>query len=208
MDQDMFEDARWLIGEIARGLYASGDAAAHEVLDRLAEQRIDRQALIVPEPARLPVLAHFAPCVAETMLFNASLAAAIASIEDALCWHQSPDYTDQLLGDGFSANYGWCQIVGPKGFFDGDDFRLGLLMLGPDRHYKDHYHPAPELYWPLTSGSLWKQGEGGFAIKPAGAVVWHAPNEIHATRTNGQPLLAVWSWTRDTATAAKLVAAC
>ena len=69
---------------------------------------------------------------------------------------------------GFSENYGWCEIIGPQGFFKGDDFLLGLLMLGPQRHYKDHYHPAPELYWPLTGPTEWKQGAGGFETKPGG----------------------------------------
>jgi Dimethlysulfonioproprionate lyase len=208
MDQDIFENARWLIGAIARGLHASGAKPAAEVLGRLAEQRIDHQAFNLPRPSRLPALSHFAPCVAESMLVNADLAAAIASVEDALHWQRPPDYSDEVLGEGFRKNFGSCQIVGPGGFFKGDDFLLGLMLLGPNRHYKDHFHPAPELYWPLTAHSSWKQGGGGFVEKAAGDVIWHAPNEVHATRTAATPLLAVWSWTHDTATAARLVEAC
>ena len=84
---------------------------------------------------------------------------------------------------------------------------LGLLMLGPNRHYKDHYHPAPELYWPLTGPTDWKQGAGGFETKPAGSLIWHIPWKVHATITDEKPLLAVWSWTCDTMTPAKLVGA-
>ena len=51
----------------------------------------------------------------------------------------------------------------------------------------------------------WKQGQGAFEEKPAGAVIWHASNVHHATKTAEHPLLTVWSWTRDTHTPAKLV---
>jgi len=207
MDRDLFESARWLIGAIARGLHATNSAAAAQVLDRLLDQKLGEAHFRSPIPHRLPVLQHLASTVAEAILVSADLAAAIAAVEDHLQWLQSPNYSDELLGQGFTANYGWCHIIGPKGFFAGDDFLLGLLMLGPGRHYRDHYHPAPELYWPLTAHSSWKQGDGGFSEKAAGDVIWHEPNVIHATRTEDRPLLAVWAWTRDTATTARLLEA-
>ena len=46
-----------------------------------------------------------------------------------------------------------------------------------------------------------------FAVRNAGDVIWHAPNAIHAMMTDAHPLLAVWSWTRDTHTPARLVEA-
>ena len=49
----------------------------------------------------------------------------------------------RVLGEGFTANYGWAEIIGPNGFFAGDDFLLGLLMLGP----------APSLPRSLSSGT-------------------------------------------------------
>ena len=205
MDRDLYNNARWLIGAISRGINLSGSAAAKGVLSRLAVQEVDEAAFRHPQPATIPVLAHLASCVAETMLFDADLAAAIASVEGQLHWARSQSYTDAALGDGFAANYGWCHIIGPSGFFHGDDFLLGLLLLGPGRHYRDHVHPAPELYWPLTPRSSWKQGGGSFAEKPAGTIIWHQPNEVHATRTAEQPLLAVWAWTHDTATPARLL---
>ena len=207
MNQDLFENARWLIGAIARGLHARSGEGVADVLDRLSAQAIDEKAFRPPEPSRLPVLRYLPDCIGETMLLDADLAAAIAAIEDDLQWRQSSSYTDKVLGEGFSDNYGWTEIIGPRGFFAGDDFLLGLLMLGPNRHYKDHYHPAPELYWPLTGPTDWKQGAGGFETKPAGSLIWHIPWKVHATITDEKPLLAVWSWTRDTMTPAKLVGA-
>ncbi len=205
MNQTLFESAQWLVGAIARGLRARSAEGVDEVLDRLSEQPLDAPHFRVPEITQLPVLRHFAECTAETMLLDADLAAAIAAVADHLQWRQSAGYNDKVLGEGFLENYGWSQIIGPHGFFAGHDFLLGFIMLGPHHHYKDHYHPAPELYWPLTAPSEWKRGAGHFQMKPAGATIWHQPNVIHATKTAGHALLAIWCWTRNTATPARLV---
>lgn len=205
VNQELFEHARWLIGAVARGLHARQGEGIAEVLSRLAAQDVSEAAFREPEPGGLAVLAHLPQCIGETMLLDPDLAAAIAAVEDGLCWRQSPDYSDALLGEGFGANYGWAEIVGPGGFFAGEDFLLGLLLLGPGRHYRDHYHPAPELYWPLTSASRWSRGGGAFVEQPQGATIWHPPMMLHATVTGASPLLAVWCWTRDTETPARLV---
>lgn len=206
MNQDVFNTARWLAGAIARGLRARQGDGVGEVLSRLAEQDLGEAAFREPEPRGLPVLAHLPQCIGETLLLDPDLAAAIAAIEDSLRWLQSKAYSDALLGDGFLANYGWAEIIGTEGFFAGDDFRLGLLMLGPNRHYRDHYHPAPELYWPLTSASLWSREGGALVEQPQGALIWHPPMMLHATATRETPLLTVWCWTRDADTPAKLAA--
>lgn len=207
MKEEVFENARWLIGAIARGLHGRDGEGVAEVLGRLSEQKLDMASFRQPEPTRLPVLKYLPDCIGETILLDTDLAAALAAIADDLQWHQSNFYSDAILGEGFMDNYGWTEIVGTRGFFPGDDFRLGLLMLGPHRHYKDHYHPAPELYWPITGPSDWKKGGGGFATRVAGEIIWHPPLRVHATKTGDKPLLAVWSWTSDTATPARLVGA-
>lgn len=204
----MFENARWLIGAIARGLKSRETAeGAADVLSRLAEQKIGRPEFRPRDPRILPVVRFLPDCIGEALLLDPDLAAALAAISDDLEWHQSEAYSDRVLGEGFMANYGWCEIIGPRGFFRGEDFLLGLLMLGPERHYKDHYHPAPELYWPLTGPSDWKRGAGGFETRAAGEVIWHPPLRMHATRTGARPLLTVWSWTSDTGTPARLASA-
>jgi hypothetical protein len=206
MNHDLFANARWLIGAMARGLAARQGEGVAEVLSRLAAQDVSEASFRAPEPMGLAVLAHLPQAIGETLLLDADLAAAIAAVEDELRWLQSSSYTDAVLGEGFSANYGWAQIIGPDGFFPGEDFLLGLLMLGPGRHYRDHYHPAPELYWPLTSGSSWSRDGGPFAEQPQGAIIWHPSMMLHATKTDGRPLLAAWCWTRDVETPAKLTA--
>ncbi len=204
MNQDLYENARWLIGAIARGLNARRGDGVALVLERMARQDLGDGSFREPAPSTLPVLTYLPQCLGETMLIEPDLAAAIAAIDEDLAWRQSSAYSDALLGEGFVANYGWTEIIGPSGFFAGDDFLLGLLMLGPGHHYRDHYHPAPELYWPLTSGSNWSRNRGAFAEQPQGAIIWHPPMILHATKTGGTPLLTVWSWTSDTLTPARL----
>lgn len=204
MNHELYENARWLIGAIARGLNARRGEGVALVLERMAAQDLGEGGFREPAPSTLPVLKHLPQCIGEAMLIEPDLAAAIAAIEEDLAWRQSSAYSDALLGEGFVANYGWTEIIGPRGFFPGDDFLLGLLMLGPGQHYRDHFHPAPELYWPLTSASHWSRDRQAFAEKPQGITIWHPPMVMHATKTGETPLLAVWSWTSDTLTPAKL----
>jgi hypothetical protein len=204
-DLSLFASVRQLIAVIARHLSRSAEPCVSDVLRRLTEQPLSEADFVAPEPRRLAVLRHYPDCVGEAMLLDTSLAAQLAAIEEHLNWLQTSAYTDAVLGEGFTANYGWAEVIGPRGFFKGDDFLLGLLMLGPNRHYRDHFHPAPELYVPLTSGSLWRRAPGRFVEKPPGAAIWHEPNQIHATKTGDRPLLALWVWTRDTATPARLI---
>ena len=191
-----FAAASLLIDRLEASWRQRGGEVAVEVLQRLAEQDISEAAFTQPKPATLPVVRYYKNC--------AQGAEGLLGIEPHLQWRQS-SYTDAQMGDGFTANYGWCQLIGPRGFFPGHDFLLGLLMLGPHQHYRDHYHPAPELYWPLTGGTQWRREPDGFTEKPAGSLIWHRPNQIHAMKTGDQPLLAVWCWTRDTNTPARPV---
>jgi hypothetical protein len=177
-----------------------------EVLRRLAEQDLSRAAFRPPEPARVPACRHLPDTVGAAIMVDAALAAALAGMEDELHWRRSEAYSDAAMGqDGFMDNYGHAEIIGPTGLMAGDDFRLGFLLLGPNLHYLDHAHPAPELYWPLTGPTDWSRGRGPFTPRQAGEMIWHRPQEVHATRTHDQPLLALWAWTRDTAEPARLV---
>jgi hypothetical protein len=204
MNRELYDGLRRLLDGVTRRLAESPGADATEALARLAQQNLDISTFRELEPRQLKALRHLAPCVAETMLLCPFLAARIAAVEDHLRWLQTPSYTDELLGAGFVDNYGWCELVGPNGFFPGDDFLLGFLLMGPHLDYRDHYHPAPELYWPLTGDTEWRQGNGDYHKPAAGTVIWHSPMERHATRTGERPLLALWMWTRDTKTPTRL----
>jgi hypothetical protein len=205
LSEETFSGAIWLIDAIKRDLAGMGGEGVSIALSRLAEQDLSASAFREPEPDTLPACAWLAETIAATMMVSSSVSAAMAEVAPHLRWKQNANYSDELLGEGYMASYAYSEFIGPDGFFPGDDFLMGILLLGPNRTYKDHVHPAPELYWTLTGPSLWRCAPGGFEMRPAGTPIWHAPNVVHATHTIEQPLLAVWIWTEDTQHPARLV---
>ncbi len=199
-------DVRHVIGRIARGLMARGGEGVENVIYRLSEQSLKNPDFQAPEPAPKPVVKYFDATLEHLRLMDAEMADGFRVLAPALRWEQSASYTDEILGKGFSDNYAWAELIGPSGFFPGSDYLIGVLLLGPHRHYLDHYHPAPELYWPLTEPSDWKKGEGPFVARKQGEVIWHPSLITHATITHEAPLLAVYCWTRNVKIGAKLMA--
>jgi len=206
--EDIYGAADQALSAVANALRCSEgeEEGRAEVLRRLAEQDLSQQAFRAPRPARLAACRHLPETVGAAIMVDSALAAAIAGLEDELHWRQTSGYSDAAMGQpGFMDNYAHAEIIGPHGCFAGDDFRLGLLLLGPGMHYRERYHPAPELYWLLTGPSDWKRGAGGFVTRQAGDMIWHRPLVVHATRTDHQPLLALWVWTRDVGETVRLV---
>jgi hypothetical protein len=109
-----------------------------------------------------------------------------------LRWGQT--YSEADFGKTFIDNYGWLEVFGTRGHFVNDEVAAGLLILGPDIVYPDHHHVAEEIYIPLTGGTQWRMGEGGFRGREAGEVIHHTSNVGHAMRTGKEPLLALYIW--------------
>jgi hypothetical protein len=202
LNDNIYGPAMWIIDAIRRSLKGEGAA---DVKARLAEQDLSPAAVIDPGPRRLPATRYFAECVAASMFMAPDVAASLAEIEEFLHWKQNPNYSDSLMGEGYMDNYAYAELIGPAGFFRGDDFLMGLMLLGPGWLYRDHHHAAPELYWLLTGPSEWRRKGGEFARKRAGETIWHEPWTSHATRSLEGPLLAIWAWTRDVSAPARLV---
>ena len=85
---------------------------------------------------------------------------------NGLHWGQT--YTETDFGKAFIDNYGWLEVFGTRGHFANDEVAAGLLILGPEIVYPDHHHVAEEIYIPLTGGTEWRMGEGGFRVREAG----------------------------------------
>jgi Dimethlysulfonioproprionate lyase len=174
-------------------------------LQRLEQQRIAAAPRAIPVARRLPACRHLPESICAILLLDSSLAALIAEIEDELAWQQNANYSDAAMNcPGYMDNYAYAELVGPTGLWPGDDFRMGLLVLGPHLHYRDHSHAAPELYWLLTGPSEWRVASADFAMREQGEMIWHPPHMIHATRTGAVPLLALYIWTSDVEQPARL----
>ncbi len=120
------------------------------------------------------------------------LAAALERAAPALCWRQT--YKPGEIGADFLDNYGWTELVGPRGLRRSERMACGILLLGPHTNYPRHRHPAEELYLPLSGTALWQRGDEEWREMPPGSVVHHRSDEPHAMRCLAQPLLALYLW--------------
>lgn len=144
------------------------------------------------EPRPLACLRHLDRIAALGSQGTRPLAQFVADHRDELCWGQT--YSAADFGQAFVDNYGWLEVFGTRGHFVNDKVAAGLLILGPDIVYPDHHHIAEEIYIPLTGGTEWRMGEGGFRVREAGEVVHHVSNVNHAMRTGKEPLMALYVW--------------
>lgn len=93
------------------------------------------------------------------------------------------------------------KIVGPNGLSDDSAVHLGLTPLAPHTHYPLHSHPAVELYLVLTGAALWRTSGRPFKRRQPGSAILHPTNIGHAMETADEPLLALYTWRGDLATA-------
>jgi mannose-6-phosphate isomerase-like protein (cupin superfamily) len=161
------------------------------------------RALPRPDPsafaAHLPVLVHLPAALAA----GGSLGRALGHVLPYLPWRRT--YAGMPGLEGFLRGYGYAELVGPGGPVRTEDLRLGVLLLGPGTLYPLHRHPAEEIYLVVSGAADWRRGGGHFRPRPAGSLVYHPPGEPHAMRTAGEPMLAVYAWTGDVATPARLI---
>jgi len=144
------------------------------------------------EPNELACLRHLDRAVGLAPPSLRPLAGFVARYRRGFRWGQT--YTPADFGQHFIDNYGWLEVFGTRGHFACDWMAGGLLVLGPNIVYPDHHHVAEEIYIPLTGGTQWRKGEGGFVPRAAGEVIHHPSSVNHAMRTGTEPLLALYLW--------------
>jgi hypothetical protein len=144
------------------------------------------------EPAGLSCLGHLDRAVSLAPTAERPLVELLARHRNEWRWGQT--YTSADFGQHFMDNYGWVELFGTRGHFANDRLAAGFLLLGPDITYPDHHHIAEELYVPLTGGTEWRKGEGGFVVRRAGEIIHHPSNVSHAMRTGVEPLVALYVW--------------
>ena len=169
-------------------LEALGSAEARDAVRRIGWDMPGRP--LEPRPLAclqyLSRAAELAPAVVQPLV------RLLAGHCDEVHWGQT--YTEADFGRHFIDNYGWVELFGTRGHFANETVAGGFLVLGPGVVYPDHHHIAEEIYVPLTGGTEWRMGEGGFRPRAAGEAIHHASNVSHAMRTGSEPLLALYVW--------------
>ena len=133
---------------------------------------------------------------------------AIAQSLPYLRWITYDLYPRQEIGPRFPQAHAFCSLIGETGSVPADDYEIGLFLMAPHTLYRDHHHPAPELYAPLTGPHRWRFGAGASWIeKRAHEIVWNEPWQVHATAVGPTPFLCIFGWTRDVNLPAKVVPA-
>jgi hypothetical protein len=136
------------------------------------------------------------------------LRAGIEMARPHLPWCTYDLYPRAEIGERWPRAHAMVSLIGCDGFLPADDFELGLFLMAPRTLYRDHRHPAPELYVPFTGPHQWRFEPGGAWIeKPARAPVWNEPNAVHSTLVRDVPFLCLYGWTKDVNFPAKVVTA-
>jgi len=81
--------------------------------------------------------------------------------------------------------------------FYSDNIIVGLFLLGPNRLYPEHAHPASEMWVILSGTGMWKRGSKDWQARKPGEYFIHTENQSHAMKTMGEPILALWAWVGD-----------
>ncbi len=164
-----------------------------------AEQRISPASNAVVDKWLGPALA----AVAED---RPDLAAVIAGAAAGLDWVTYDAYPPDRIGLAFATGHAFASILGEAAPFAARDFEMGLFLIAPGVLYRDHDHPAPELYLPLTGPHGWRFGPGRPVLaRPAHQPVWNPPHQPHLTLVGAVPFLCLFVWTRNVNDTAQVI---
>lgn len=137
-----------------------------------------------------------------------ALTAAIRVAAPHLEWITYDGYPPEEIGAGFAKGHAFATLVGGAAPYAADDFDFGLFLIAPNILYRDHAHPAPELYAPLTGPHGWRFAPGApLILKGAHEPVWNDPDAPHLTKVGPVPFLCFFGWTRDVSAPARVVPA-
>ncbi len=120
----------------------------------------------------------------------------IRELSPYLCWKLNESYRN-VFSDHFFENESFTEVIGPDGLLYNKNMRAGLLLLGEEVDYPAHKHEATEWYNIIAGSGLWQQGNSNYQARVPGSAIFHSEWEAHAMRCNGQPILALWTWSGE-----------
>ena len=140
-----------------------------------------------------PVCRFLNSCIKNTPKKYKVIAEATQKIKELLYWKVNDNYKN-VYPDHFFQNESFVEIIGPSGLLICPNIRVGFLLLGKDVFYPSHNHEALELYTIISGSSLWQINDEKFAKKSPGDQIFHDLWMPHSMKTDGQPVLALFSW--------------
>lgn len=151
------------------------------------------------KPSTCPTLSHLEPALAFVENDGQAIfASAIRAASPFLPWITYDLYPRDEIGDRFSENHAFVSLVGEGSMIQAEDYDLGLFLIAPHVFYRDHQHPAAELYAPMTGPHGWRFASGEkLEWRDAHQPVWNEPMQHHATKVGSIPFLGIYGWTKN-----------
>lgn len=144
------------------------------------------------EPRSLPVQEYLPRLSSMATTPYRAIIDSLIQTQSDLRFGQTYSVTD--FGAGFLRQYGWIKLLGPDAYWHSDQLASGFLILGDDVTYPQHSHQAEEIYLPISGNAEWYRQDRGWQKQSAGSLIHHASKVKHATRTIGEPLIALYLW--------------
>jgi hypothetical protein len=144
------------------------------------------------EPKTLSVLSFLPGLAANAPVSYRAVIDRLIDAQKELYFGQT--YSSGDFGKGFLSQYGWIKLLGPDAYWNSGDLSSGFLILGDNITYPPHRHEAEEIYLPISGNAHWYREDQGWQLRPAGTLIHHASGIQHATRTQGEPLIALYLW--------------
>ncbi|GHF34849.1 dimethylsulfonioproprionate lyase family protein [Seohaeicola zhoushanensis] len=176
------------------------DAALAALYQTFATAAALREFALLPDKPRFVPLQVQANPVAQLMGAcallpgpeSAALFAAARMLAPFGNWRSS--YTEEQVGRHFLDNFAYVELVGPEGHFESPEMSAYLLYMGPNMHYRRHWHEAEELYYIIAGEAEFQVDGEAPALLGAGDSRLHMSNQPHQTWTRDSAVVCLVLW--------------
>ena len=185
------------------GLHGQGITETRAALNAAAG------APVTAERGNAVVARHLDDAASHITAAGYTLADTITAAAPHLPWQTYADYPEAEVGPDFANSHAFCSLLGEvDACWEATGIDVGLFLMAPGLFYRDHAHPAPELYLPLTGPHSWRFRPGAPLVPRAAlAPVWTDPGTPHATLVGAMPFLCLYAWLAEPQTPAWIVPA-
>lgn len=149
-----------------------------------------------PAAGNSVVAAHLHAALAAVAGAEPELAKCLDDAAPQLRWRTYDEYPEAEIGPAFGRSHAYALLIGgPDAAWPSTTVDVGLFLMAPGLFYRDHAHPATELYLPFTGPHSWRRRpDAPLVPRPAFAPVWNRSGAPHATKVGRVPFLCLYAW--------------